>query len=454
MAIIPQPELDLWQDIENTPELERLIWLLNILPDEKLMRKLEAHRKNGRDDYPVRYMWNLMVAREVFGFSRMTDFHRELMRNPTLVKLCGAPLSKTWDRRIPPIGALYRFWHLLQENETDIREIFYTMLREVKQYMPEFGKYTAVDSTVVESAGKPVTNKEKQQIRDGRRELDARWGKKTYTFADGSESKEISFFGFKLHVMVDTTYDMPIAYYVTPANESDAKHLLPLVEQSKQHNPEVIEDTEAMMADRGYDSEDNNKVLWHNYDILPVIDKRTMWKEDKGKTRPLYTDKVDTIVYDESGHLHCVCPATNEVRRMAFQGFEKDRGTLKFRCPAAAYGFECKGRQACEANVNLKSDFGRVVRVPIDKDIRRFSPVLKGTQTWQRLYNKRSSVERFNYRMKSLLNFDDHNFRGITNIQLKASMAILTMSGMFLARIKANDSQNLRSFYAPFPLAA
>ena len=26
---------------------------------------------------------------------------------------------------------------------------------------------------------------------------------------------------------------------------------------------------------------------------------------------------------------------------MAFQGFEADRGTLKCRCPAAAYGLDC-----------------------------------------------------------------------------------------------------------------
>ena len=29
---------------------------------------------------------------------------------------------------------------------------------------------------------------------------------------------------------------------------------------------------------------------------------------------------------------------------MAFQGFEAGRGTLKYRCPAAANGLECEGR--------------------------------------------------------------------------------------------------------------
>ena len=32
---------------------------------------------------------------------------------------------------------------------------------------------------------------------------------------------------------------------------------------------------------------------------------------------------------------------------MAFQGFEADRNTLKYRCPAAAAGVTRQGREAC-----------------------------------------------------------------------------------------------------------
>ena len=32
---------------------------------------------------------------------------------------------------------------------------------------------------------------------------------------------------------------------------------------------------------------------------------------------------------------------------MAFQGFEADRGTLKYRCPAAAYDLHSQGRALC-----------------------------------------------------------------------------------------------------------
>ena len=102
---------------------------------------------------------------------------------------------------------------------------------------------------------------------------------------------------------MDTTYGVPVGFYVTGANESDYKNLIPLVQQVQQHHPDVIQRAEALMADRGYDSAENNRVLWEEYGISPIIDKRKFWKDGEG-TKPLNEDKVDTIVYAESSHLH------------------------------------------------------------------------------------------------------------------------------------------------------
>ena len=93
--------------------------------------------------------------------------------------------------------------------------------------------------------------------------------------------------------------------------------------------------------------------LWDRYRVQPLIDTRAMWREKKQAPgydpsqpilRPLDPHRVDTILYSEKGEVFCRNPATKEQRPMAFQGFESDRGTLKYRCPAAAYGFACRGR--------------------------------------------------------------------------------------------------------------
>ncbi|MDD5322763.1 MAG: hypothetical protein PHD43_19560, partial [Methylococcales bacterium] len=65
---------------------------------------------------------------------------------------------------------------------------------------------------------------------------------------------------------------------------------------------------------------------------------------DQPVARPLYPDRADTLVYAGKGTVHCVCLATGTQRDLAFQGFEADRNTLKYRCPTAAYGLDCQAQ--------------------------------------------------------------------------------------------------------------
>ena len=63
MAIIAQRPMFGWEEIESVGDLGRLKLVLESLPDEQLMGRLEAQRgKRGRDDYPVRPMWNALIA--------------------------------------------------------------------------------------------------------------------------------------------------------------------------------------------------------------------------------------------------------------------------------------------------------------------------------------------------------------------------------------------------------
>ena len=66
MAIIPQRKLFDYTEIENLGDLERLLLVTEYLPDEKLMKHLEKERGNGRDDYPIRGMWNSLLAGIVY----------------------------------------------------------------------------------------------------------------------------------------------------------------------------------------------------------------------------------------------------------------------------------------------------------------------------------------------------------------------------------------------------
>ncbi|MDQ0286851.1 hypothetical protein J2Z49_001968 [Desulfofundulus luciae] len=53
MAIIPQQRLFGWREIDELGDLERLVLVLEYLPDEELMQKLERERGHDRNDYPA-----------------------------------------------------------------------------------------------------------------------------------------------------------------------------------------------------------------------------------------------------------------------------------------------------------------------------------------------------------------------------------------------------------------
>ena len=51
-----------WDDVEGLPDLRRLGFVLDELPDGELVAALEARRGRGRDEYPARAMWRALVA--------------------------------------------------------------------------------------------------------------------------------------------------------------------------------------------------------------------------------------------------------------------------------------------------------------------------------------------------------------------------------------------------------
>ena len=58
-----------------------------------------------------------------------------------------------------------------------------------------------------------------------------------------------------------------------------------------------------------------------------------------------------------------VCLSEDRRRaQLGYGGFERDRNTLKYRCPARALGIECKGMEQCPV--------GAAVRIPLSEDRR------------------------------------------------------------------------------------
>jgi len=431
-----------WQDVEAKSDLERLRLVLDYLPDEALMKKLEAHRDKGRDDYPIRPVWNSVLAGIVYQHKSVESLRRELLRNGELREGCGFDPHRGSDA-VPPCYVYTRFLKLLIGFKSEIDAMFDTLVETLKGLLPELGFSVAVDSKGVSSAGRPT----KETGEDGRRDTDADWGKKTYRGQreDGTLwEKVVKWFGYKIHLIVDTTYEMPIGYRVTRASESDTLQLLPMVQEVKQKCPQIYKDMEELAADKAYDSEENCRTLYDEHRIKPVIDIRRMWRDKE--TKLLDPGCADNIVYDEVGTVYCLCPVTGEQRPMAYGGFEKDRMALKYFCPVKAYGVTCKGSAQCEHA--MKSE-----RVSLEIDRRIFTPVARSSYAWERKYKKRTAVERVNSRIDVSFGFEKHFIRGQKKMEIRVGLALCVMLAMAVGRIKEQRQELMRSLVrTPAPL--
>jgi hypothetical protein len=447
MASLPQSELFSWGQVEASSDLKRLELMLSAIPDEPLMQVLEQERKGRRDDYPMRAVWNSLLAGVVFQHPSIEALRRELLRNAELRQACGFNVLKG-DLAVPPKYVYTRFFKRLYRHRQAVDEMFEVLVERLRELLPDFGRHLAIDSKAIASHSKGKKKSEKSS------DADADWGVKSYrgTREDGTAWEKVkSWFGYKVHLIVDADYELPVAYDVTRASQSDQTHLRPMMERFKKKHSQLVKQARTLAADKGYDSEDNLKELWDEYGIKPVVDITHKWKEDPQAPRALDPERVDTLFYNQDGHVLCRPLDTQQESKnyvaMAFEGFEESRQSLKYRCPAKALGITCTQQEIC--NDGQHTEHGRIVRIPLGKDRRLFTPLARGTYAWEREYKKRTSVERVNSRLDVSFGFERHFIRGRKKMEVRMGLALVVMLAMAVGWIEAGEKEKMRSLVQP-----
>ena len=434
MAIVYQKSLFSWKDVDDLGDLERFKLVIESIPDSNLIKTLHELRANGRKDHPIAAIWNSILAGIVFQHSSIESLRRELQRNAQLRELCGFnPLKGALA--VPSKSAYNRFLKSLLEKKDMIDEIFNLLVKKLQELLPDFGKELAFDSKSIAS----LSSSKGMHEGDQRGEHDADWGTKTYkgTRQDGTTWEKVkSWFGFKLHLIVDANYELPVAMELTKASIHDVVEMRTMFEKMENDHPEILERCENGIGDRGYDDVKLISRLWDNYKIKPVIDIRNMWKDGE-ETRAMKDGRYKDMTYDYKGTVFCHCRQTGEIRKMVFGGFEKDRETLKYLCPALQYGVECKSAKTCPLRQG--------VRIPLEENRRIFTPVARSSQKWKKIYNKRSSVERVNSRIEKSFGFESHYIRGQAKMRVRCCLALCVMLAMAYGRALQNKHELMRS---------
>jgi hypothetical protein len=433
-----------WNQIDASSDLQRLRLVLEAMPDEELMRTLERERKGRRDDYPIRAVWNSVLAGVIYGHAGIESLRRELLRNRELLEVCGFD-PVLGARAVPPSWVYTRLVKKLCRHLDLMERMVDELVDDVAKQLPDLGRRLAVDSKGIRTHARG--RKDPAESADP----EADWGVRTYRQRreDGSVVERVKrWFGYKLHLLVDVDYEMPVAYRVTRASANDSPVLGELLEDVESKHEAVLERAQFLSMDKAYDSQDNNATLYDVYGIKPLIPTRELWKDEEapGGLRQLRHDVIDNVLYDEQGTLYCSCPVSGEVRQMLYWGLEEERRCLKYRCPAAHYGIACAGRSRCSP-----TQYGRVVRISLDDpdiDRRLFVPVPRHTLQFKREYKKRTAIERVNSRLGLQLGFDVHFVRGMTKMKMKAGLAIAVMLSMAVAQVRRNHKGKMRTLLA------
>lgn len=390
-----------WDELEDSPTLNTIKQLLDIIPDEPLLQSLTEARGKGRNDYPPEVLWGVVVLTVALRHSKLESCLAELRRNESLRRLIGIESEEA----VPHKDNLSRFLETLgkESHLTHLHAVFNTLAQHLGEAVETLGVNTAGDATALNARRRKASLAEEEQAQGLPQ---ATGGRKEYTDDDGKVVRVVEWFGFKLHLLADVQHEVALSYKITDTKAGDGETLPDILAEAQANLPEGRIQT--LAYDKAADSNDVHKLL-HQQGIKPVIQNRSLWKDHVEEMLPGH-DGNSNIVYDEAGTLYCYDRVSDPIVRhkMAYIGHEPSRKTLKYRCPARHEGWECPMSDKCNAG----KTYGLTVRVPQEIDLRRFPTLPRATKKFERLYKGRTAVERLNARLKIFWGADDGNVTG------------------------------------------
>lgn len=240
----------------------------------------------------------------------------------------------------------------------------------------------------------------------------ADWGAKKDT--DGNK---IKWFGYKLHILCDCKSELPLSILLSPASYYDGELAKPLIKKYLTHYSGVL-NTKYYLMDSGYDQEKNYTYIIDEAKAIPIIayNKRGAYAPPEG--------------FNENFQ-----PICSMGYPLTYWG--KDGNYLKYRCPHATGKINCiEGTCWCS-----NSNYGYCKKININNNPRLISYPPRHSEQFIHLYNKRTSVERCNSRLKGLLNVDNLRSAGILKAKVFALLnCIALVSGTIsVNRVKNNN---------------
>ncbi|MCL0057956.1 transposase [Dehalococcoidales bacterium] len=380
----------------QSPLAEELREIFDSVPFQKLVKTLRAYRWTGRPGYNPETMLKAVLVGYYKSIGTLAELARYLEDHREIASVCG---FRDYEPT-PSRSTLSRFISRLTKHQDLLDECLKIMADGFKELLPDFGKVVAIDCTSVPS----YSNPDNEPLSDKQ----AGW-----IVREGSERKQWEF-GYRLHLIVDANWELPIIKEVTLAEDNEKKATIPLLHKAKESLSWFRPD--AVVADKAYDKYDHYEAIVKDFDAEPII-KHAKHSEYELTGLPAAP----------------MCPGGLP---MIYRSWDAKKG-LQYECPEKA------GRAICPLALGctIKTTWIKPV-----KDYRQFGYCIKrGSEEWQELYRKRVAAERCNSRLKEMRRLSKHQFRGFERISVHATLAILAMMAVALSKARGGQLGEIRA---------
>jgi len=402
LMYIRQMSIISFEEIIKFQQETKLEMILSQIDVSKLATVLmKTSGTKGPKGYDPTALIYSLIAMQVEKIQTIKDLVLNLKQNPILRYCCGFDILG----QVPSESTFSRFLNRLAETE-ELEKLFHQLVLRAKELNIVDGEHISIDSTKLDSyeAAKP-----KKSIVDD--DASPNWGMKRDT-----NGNNIRWFGWKLHILCDSKSELPLDILVTPASVYDGTVAISLIEQFYSNYKNTFKPAYYSM-DSGYDFEHIYSDIINKFDGIPII----AYNPRRSYAPPEGLDD----------NFHPICSAGY---KLVYWG--KDGNYLKFRCPHAVGKCNCPfGMNWCSS-----SNYGYTLKINYKENPRLYGYPLRSSNEWQSQYNKRTSVERCNSRLKKYLNLNNIRSKGIKKAKVHA---LFNCISLVAGTIALNRSQSI-----------
>lgn len=190
---ILQESLFSFNELQKLESKERLPIFFSALDLRSYAKELRSGSSRGADGHCRQGILRALLAAPLENIDTFTGLHRRLDVDLRFRYQCGLRL----DREAPSIATLSRVFAELT-NKGLAKRLFEDLVARCKQEGIIDGSHVAIDSAAIHAYEK------KQPKRKSELTGNANWGAKFDSFGN-----KVKWFGYKLHLAVDTTSELP-----------------------------------------------------------------------------------------------------------------------------------------------------------------------------------------------------------------------------------------------------